>query len=221
MLPALPKHHLTVVEERSPNTGPGFLRLRRQILRVEYEDGSLSEPFEYDAVDRVKLDAVVIVAHFRDEAGARRVFLRSCVRPPLGLRPMEGRPMPEKETLGNLWEAPAGLVEEDERTAEGLLRCAARELHEEVGFQVDPSELSPLGPSTFPAPGIIGERHFYFHVEVDAAKQGKPPEDGSPLERHARVAAIPLEDALELVRRGEIEDEKTELALRRLAEIGR
>jgi ADP-ribose pyrophosphatase len=219
MLPALPKHHLKVVEERPLNTGPGFLRLRRQILRVEYEDGTLSEPFEYDAVDRSKLDAVVIVAHFRDAAGVRHVFLRSCVRPPLVLRPIEGRPVPEKETLGNLWEAPAGLVEEDERTVEGLARCAARELHEEVGFQVDPSALAPLGPSTFPAPGMVGERHFFFHVEVDVTKQGKPPEDGSPLERLARVAAIPLKEALELARRGEIEDEKTELALRRLAEI--
>lgn len=221
MLPALPKHHLAVVEERPLPTGPGFLRLRRQILRVEYEDGTLSEPFEYDAVDRSKLDAVVILAHFRDEAGVRRVFLRSCVRPPLVLRPIEGRPIPEKETLGNLWEAPAGLVEEDERTLEGLVRCAARELHEEVGFQVDLSAISPLGPSTFPAPGIIGERHFFFHVEVDAGARGTPPEDGSPLERHARVAAIALGDALELVRRGEIEDEKTELALRRLAEMER
>lgn len=219
MLPALPKHHLTVVEERPLPTGPGFLRLRRQILRVQYEDGSLSEPFEYDAVDRTKLDAVVIVPHFRDAAGVRHVFLRSCVRPPLVLRPIEGRPVPEKETLGNLWEAPAGLVEEDERTPEGLLRCAARELHEEVGFEVDPSALSPLGPSTFPAPGMIGERHFFFHVEVDVAKRGKPPEDGSPLERLALVSAIALDEALDLARRGAIEDEKTEIALRRLAEI--
>lgn len=219
MLPALPKHHLAVVDERPLDTGPGFLRLRRQVLRVEFEDGTVSEPFEYDAVDRSKLDAVVILAHFRDEAGVRHVYLRSCVRPPLVLRPMEGRPFPEKETLGNLWEAPAGLVEEDERTAEGLVRCAARELHEEVGFEVDPSAIAPLGPSTFPAPGIIGERHFFFHVEVLAGTRGKPPEDGSPLERHARVTAIALADALDLARRGEIEDEKTELALRRLAEI--
>lgn len=219
MLPALPKHQLKVVEERPVNTGAGFLRLRRQILRVEYEDGTLSEPFEYDAVDRSRLDAVVVVPHFRDAAGVRHVFLRSCVRPPLVLRPENGRPIEEKASLGNLWEAAAGLVEADERSPEGLLRCAARELHEEVGFQVDPSSLKPLGPSTFPAPGIIGERHFYFHVEVDVATRVTPPEDGSPLEKLAKVEAIALDEALELARRGEIEDEKTELALRRLAEI--
>jgi len=51
------------------------------------------------------------------------------------------------------------------------------------------------------------------------AKRGKPPEDGSPLERLALVSAIALDEALGLARRGAIEDEKTEIALRRLAEI--
>lgn len=219
MLPALPKHQLTVVEERPTDEAPGFLRLRRQILRVKLPDGTLSEPFEYDTVDRTRLDAVVIAPHFRDEAGVRHVFLRSCVRPPLRLRPEHGRPVPEKETLGSLWELPAGLVEEDERSPEGLRRCAARELHEEIGIEVAPDALCALGPSSFPAPGIIGERHFFFHVEVEPARRVTPPEDGSALERQAVIVAIPLDEALALTRSGEIEDEKTELALRRLAEI--
>jgi ADP-ribose pyrophosphatase len=221
MLPALPKHHLTVVEERPLHTGPGFLRLRRQIFRVRYEDGSVSEPFEYDSVERSRLDAVVVAPHFRDEAGARHVYLRSSVRPPLVTRREDGRgrPVAEKDTLGSLWELPAGLVEEDEQTPEGLLRCASRELLEEVGFEVDPSAMRPLGPSAFPAPGIIGERHFFFHVEVDASRRITPSEDGSALEKHARIAAVPLDHAIALTRRGDIEDEKTEIALRRLAEI--
>jgi ADP-ribose pyrophosphatase len=66
---------------------------------------------------------------------------------------------------------------------------------------------------------MVGERHFYFHVEVDPARQGTPTEDGSPLERLAVVTAIPLDAAIELTRRGVIEDAKTEVALRRLAEL--
>jgi ADP-ribose pyrophosphatase len=67
---------------------------------------------------------------------------------------------------------------------------------------------------------MIAERHFYFHVEVDPRRQVTPPEDGSPLEQRAVIAAIPLDAAIELTRRGEIEDAKTEVALRRLAELG-
>jgi len=58
-------------------------------------------------------------------------------------------------------------VEPHERSEGGLLSCAARELFEEIGANVDPSALAPLGPSTFPAPGVIGERHFYFRAQID------------------------------------------------------
>lgn len=218
-LPALPKHTIAVVEERPSLDPPGFLRLRRMMLRVRFEDGTESAPFEYDTVDRDRLDAVVIAAHYRGADGRRRVFLRSALRPPVALRPLAVRPLPERETLGALWELPAGLVEMDERSPEGLRRSAARELLEEVGVAVDPAALAALGPSTFPAPGMVGERHFFFHVEVNPEKLATPTEDGSALERGAIIAAIPVDEAIALCRRGEIEDGKTELALRRLAEV--
>lgn len=218
-LPALPKHTIAVVEERSSLDPPGFLRLRRMRLRVHFEDGTESAPFEYDTIDRERLDAVVIAAHYAGSDGRRRVFLRSALRPPVALRPLSVRPVAERETLGALWELPAGLVEVDERSPEGLQQCAARELLEEVGINVPSSALASLGPSTFPAPGMVGERHFYFHVEIDPAQISTPTEDGSALERGAIVAAISLDEALALCRRGEIEDAKTELALRRLAEM--
>jgi len=219
-LPPLPKLALRLVEELPSRDEPGFLSLRRRVLQVVFEDGTVSEPFTYDSVERERLDAVVIAPHFRDAAGRRHVYLRSALRPPVVARAIDVRPTPERQTLGGLWELPAGLVEVDERSPEGLRRCAARELHEEAGFEVDAAELRELGPSTFPAPGMIAERHYYFHVEVDPRRQVVPTEDGSPLEQRAVVAAIPLEDALELTRRGEIEDAKTEVALRRLAELG-
>jgi ADP-ribose pyrophosphatase len=219
-LPPLPKLALRLVEVLPSREEPGFLNLHRRIFRVMHDDGSLSEPFVYDSIERERLDAVVIAPHYRNAAGRRHVYLRSALRPPVATRPLDVRPVPEKPTLGGLWELPAGLVEADERSPEGLRRSAARELHEEIGFEVDPEALAELGPSTFPAPGMIAERHFYFHVEVDPRRQVTPPEDGSPLERRAVIAAIPLDEAIELTRRGDIEDAKTEVALRRLMELG-
>jgi ADP-ribose pyrophosphatase len=218
-LPELPKHALALVEERPSLDPPGFLRLKRMKLRVVFADGTTSEPFEYDAIERARLDAVVVAAHYRGSDGRRRVFLRTALRPPVAMRPRETSPVVEKDTLGGLWELPAGLVEADERSPEGLRRCAARELAEEVGVAVAPEAMQALGPSAFPAPGVIGERHFFFHVPVDPSRREAPTEDGSALERQALVVAVDLERAIEMTRTGAIEDEKTELALRRLAEL--
>jgi ADP-ribose pyrophosphatase len=218
-LPALPKHTLVVVDERLSRDPPGFLRLRQRVLKIHFEDGRESRAFDYDVVDRERLDAVVMAAHYRDASGERWVYLRSSLRAPVALRSREASPVPEPATLGNLWELPAGLVEIDERSPLGLRRAAARELLEEIGVAVDPADLSELGPSSFPAPAMIGERHFFFHVEVDPRAVAVPTEDGSPLEEAAIVVAVPLGEALDLCRRGLIEDAKTELALRRLAEV--
>jgi ADP-ribose pyrophosphatase len=216
-LPSLPKLALRQLEDLSPRDAEGFLRLRRLRLRAKKGDAAETPAFVIDHVERAALDAVVVAAHF-DRAGARWVYLRSALRPAVALRPHAVRPFEEAQTLGMLWELVAGLVEPDECSPEGLRQCAARELHEELGFQLDPAVFEPLGPATFPAPGIIGERHHYFRVEVDPAERGAPIEDGSVLERGAEIVALPLEEALELVRGGALEDAKTELALRRLAE---
>lgn len=220
-LPPLPNHSLAVLdEELAPPSGePAFLRLRRQRLVLRFADGTTSDPFSYDSIHRSCLDAVVVVPHFVDRDGRRFVVLRSALRPPVALRPEDVRPVPEKASLGNLWEVVAGLVERDEQSPEGLRACAARELLEEVGFEAHTSALQELGPSTFPAPGIIGERHFFFHVEVDPETQATPTEDGSALEKGAVIVTLALDEALSLCRAGEVEDAKTELSLRRLAEI--
>lgn len=216
-LPPLPRIALREVEDLSPPDAGGFMRLRRQRWRAVYADGKESEPFVFDRIERKALDAVVVAAHYR-EGDRRMVYLRSAIRPAAMMRPLHSRPIAEKETLGLLWELPAGLVEADECSVEGLRGCAARELAEETGFQVAPERMQPLGPSSFPAPGVIGERHHFFHVEVAPGARREPSEDGSVLERGALIVAIALDEALALLRSGEIEDEKSEIALRRLAE---
>jgi len=216
-LPPLPR--VVLLLESDDRERVGYLGLRRSRLRARFPNGVTSEPFTYDTVERSSLDAVVIVPHFRDPSGRRCVVLRSGIRPPLALRPDEVRLPKEEAMVGMLWEVPAGLIEADEVGDEGRRRCAARELFEEVGARVEPKDVLPLGPSTFPSPGVIGERHFYFHAAIDPDAVVAPPEDGSVLERDAALVALPLDIALDLVRSGEIEDAKTEIALRRFAEI--
>jgi ADP-ribose diphosphatase len=215
-IPPLPEISLELIEDLSPPAADGFLRLCRRRLALHFPDGEASEQFVYDAVDRAAIDAVVIAAHF-SARGARSVYLRSAVRPPVALRDATRSPVDEAAP-SSLWELAAGLVEPDEQSEVGLRRCAQRELAEELGFRVEVDALRTLGPSTFPAPGICAERHFFFEVEVDPAARGEPELDGSPLERGGVVCAVTLADALDACRAGAIEDAKTELALRRLAE---
>jgi ADP-ribose pyrophosphatase len=185
----------------------GFLNVRRLDLVARYPDGTESAPFAYDVAAREALDAVIIAAHFALR-GERHVFLRSGARPPCALRPIA----PPHD--GALWELPAGLVEPGEDPA----ATAARELAEELGFTVDPRAMRPLGGWTFPAPGMIGERHLFYEVVVDERTRVTPTEDGSALERAAAIVALPVADAIEHCRSGAIRDAKTELGLRRLAE---
>lgn len=185
---------------------PGFLTLRRYDLAIATNE-TRSEPFRYDVVDRRALDAAVMVAHTVGEVGVE-VFLRSSVRPPIGLR------ADRKTTDAVVWELPAGLIEPGEEPR----AAAARELAEELGFSVKEEDLLPLGAWAYPAPGFIGEIHHFFHVRVDPAQRRAPGGDGSPLEEVAAIVKIPLAEALEACRLGLIRDEKTELALRRLAD---
>lgn len=208
-LPAPPSIRIVIARDRTAEsraTG-GFLDVHRLDLVARYPDGTESEPFRYDVAAREALDAVVMAAHFA-EGGVRHVFLRSAVRPPCALRPIP----PAHD--GSLWELPAGLVEpgEDPRAT------AARELDEELGFRVRPGDLHALGEWMFPVPGMIGERHIFFAVEVDPRARSTPTEDGSALERAAAILAVPVAEGIEHCRRGAIRDAKTELALRRLAE---
>lgn len=217
-LPPLPTIELEQIEDLSPPQPPGFLRLVRRRLRATYPDGTQSPAFPYDEIDRRAIDAVVIAAHYSEAGSGHWVYLRSALRPPVVFRDAARSPTAATDPRGSIWELPAGLVEPGEQSLEGVRLGAARELHEELGFDVSPDRLVELGPSAFPAPGFIAERHFFFSVEVEPETRVEPGLDGSPLEAFGVVTAVRLDDALAKCRSGEIIDEKTELALRRLRE---
>ena len=208
LLPDTPKVELEVVLDRTVQTDErGFLKVRSVDLVAKREDGTRSRTFPYDVLDRNAIDAAIMVAHHVKD-GRVHVYLRSAIRPPLALRPRD-------PVSPNVWEAPAGLIEPNERPA----AAAAREVEEELGFAVEEADMIPLGPPAYPAPGFIGELHYYFHVRVDPTQRKAPGGDGSPLEEGALIESVPLDDALQACRLGEVPDSKTEMALRRLREV--
>ena len=102
-----------------------------------------------------------------------------------------------------LWELPAGSVDEGETPEQ----AARRECHEEIG-QV-PDTIVRLG-AMFPTPGYCDEEMFFFRASglsvPEAAAELDEDED-------IEVRVFALKDAREMIRRGEIADMKTVIAL--------
>lgn len=108
------------------------------------------------------------------------------------LRPVVG------ETL---WEIPAGRLEPGEAPE----TCVRRELREEAGYAA--GRLEKLG-EMLTAPGFCDEVVHLF-VARDLQPVECAPEEDEVIE----AIPVPLAEALAMVRRGEIRDGKTQLAL--------
>jgi ADP-ribose pyrophosphatase len=184
----------------------GHLLIRRLRLRMILEDGSRTKEGTWDFVERpMGLDAVVLVL-FRQATLGVEVLLRSGVRVPLQYGRPERRPLQFTELV-------AGILEEGDDVA----KRAADEAYEEAGIRIDPSSVKVLGTPMFPTPGMCPELFHFVSCEVDPrATPHLPPGDGSPFEQGARLEWVSLRDALARVARGELQDLKTEVGLRRL-----
>lgn len=208
-----------IVAEKLVGREEGFLAIRRMTLRNVHPDGSRSAPYLCDFLVRPKgIDAIVVAVYAR-ERGRTRVLLRDGLRPALHFgRPPEVLPVPDARRYLYFREVVAGIVEASDRGEEGLRRRAAAEVEEEAGISVRAEEVVLLG-RVFPTPGTMPERFWLAAVEVPAdAAEGPPGGDGSPMEEGARTVWMDLEEAISACVRGDIEDAKTELVLRRLRE---
>jgi len=96
-----------------------------------------------------------------------------------------------------LLELPAGTLEK----GEDPMNCAGRELLEETGYLA--GRLWPLG-SFFSSPGILTEKLYAF-AAYDLEQSVSALEEGEEIELHP----VPMSEALEMVRTGEIQDAKT------------
>jgi len=199
----------------------GFLRLKRLMARNRREDGSRSRAYPIDLVDRPTLDAVAVCAWARTSRGIE-VLTRRGLRPAAFFRRGKTPVLPEPDYL-LVEELVAGVLEPGEVGFDALQRRGADELREEAAIDVAPARLRKLGGPFFPLPGIVSEKIHILEVEVtrgaertetyDAPEEG----DGSPLEEGALLTWRELGAAIDACEAGEIEDAKTELALRRLA----
>ena len=111
---------------------------------------------------------------------------------------------------GMLLEAPAGLVDDGEASAEAM----RRELHEEVGHEV--TDLVATG-RYYMSPGSVTEHLTFFQCTYSEATSvssgGGATDEGEQVD----VVELVLDEAIELISSGGIVDAKTVLLLERLA----
>lgn len=196
------------VEDQSPPMPAGaWLRHRRPRMRAVYSDGSSSDTFVYEHVERRATDAVVLLLHFGES-----VLMRTSLRPPLAVRSSLNVPLREREDDSPmLWEVPAGLIEPEEKGEAGIRACAVREAKEETGVTLRAEDFVPLGGPSFLCPGVIAEQLHFFVAELPSSELASAAGDGSPVEERAALAFMSFDEALRLTR-----DVKTELGVRRL-----
>jgi ADP-ribose pyrophosphatase len=96
-----------------------------------------------------------------------------------------------------LVELPAGTLEKGEQP----MNCAGRELVEETGYLA--KRLQPLG-NFFSSPGILSEKLYAF-AAYDLQKTHSALDEGEEIE----VQPASLDEAIEMIRSGEIHDGKT------------
>ncbi len=197
----------------------GFLHVERYRLRNRRNDGSLSRPYVCDFLGRGKgPDAVVVALYHRAASSEIQVLLRRGLRPALSLgRPADQLPISEGPPALTLVEVVAGIIEREDQGEAGVRHRASLEAMEEAGVKVEPDDVKFLGAGTFPSAGSMPEKFWLTAAHVtDPSAAVSPPTDGSPMEEGARCWWVELNAAVEACVRGEIQDCKTELVLRRL-----
>ena len=107
-----------------------------------------------------------------------------------------------RHALGQfVWEIPAGTLEPGEEP----LECARRELMEEIGYKAAAfDKLTEI----WPAPGYTDE-HIHIFLSTGLTKVDQKLEDDEVLE----TRPTPLNQCLEMIKTGEIQDGKTIIGL--------
>lgn len=214
----MPIRDIEVVEDftATARCDEGFLHVRRLRCRNRRTDGSVSNIYRVDVVDRPRLDAVAVVVYRRGERGVE-LLTRMNLRPAAYFRKDKETAVADGRSHLLTEEIVAGLLELTDKGEAGLRHRAAEEVKEEGGIEVSPGEVSILGGPFFVAPGIISEKIFLTAVDVTGKAQHTPEGDGSPLEEGGTLKWRPLGEVIAACQSGELQDAKTELGAYRLA----
>lgn len=209
-----PVTDLEIVEDFTPTArcDEGFLHVRRLKVKNRRGDGSASNVYRVDVVDRPRLDAVAVLV-WRQGPRGPEFLTRQNLRPAAYFRRDKVPTVPDGRSHLFCEEIVAGLLEDTDQGEPGLKHRAAEEVLEEAGFRVAPDRVALLGKPFFVAPGILSEKIFLAAVDVTGLEPEPAQGDGSPLEEGGAVTWRDEAALRKAIADGTIQDAKTELAL--------
>ncbi|MBD3306778.1 NUDIX domain-containing protein [candidate division KSB3 bacterium] len=184
-----------MIERREEYNYKDAFKLLRVRLRHEKFDGTMSQEIERVVFERGNSVGVLLY-----DADEQTVLLTKQFRCPAYLH----------DGPGWLTEIVAGVQENGRE----MITVAQSELIEEIGYQVDHLEFLC---HFYLSPGGSSERMNlylgYLHHATRVSEGG-----GSPAEHEdIQLVQVPLSEALEMIRRGEICDAKTIIALQQVS----
>lgn len=164
-----------------------IFRVEEVFLRFEKFDGTLSDTIRRLNFDRG--DSVALLAYNLD---TQKILLINQFRYPT-----------YHKGPGWITEILAGIMDEGEHPEE----TARREAREETGLVVGNVEFIA---SFYPSPGACSEKIYLYYVEISGEKAHHD-EVGGLEEEHENILTLELslDEALEKIRTGEIQDGKT------------
>jgi ADP-ribose pyrophosphatase len=213
--------HKTVVGIEEAGEVPAkrepFLTLIRRLYRNRYGDGTASRPYAYEYIHRRGYDAVAMALYY-EAGGEPWMAYRPGIRVPVYFRKDLDLCVRDRSTNLFTPEAVAGSLEPCDHGSEGLLARVVAEVWEEAGFEVEPSQVEPLGGGFFPSHGQSSEKIHLVAIHVDPKKQRVARGDGSVNEEDAPpVIFRPVREILLDCARGAIQDPKIEILALRLS----
>jgi nudix-type nucleoside diphosphatase (YffH/AdpP family) len=192
-VPEDPQRNPRVRLEKLEVLSDSWYTLRRATFEIQGRDGEWTTQ-QREAYDRGNGATILLRDHTRDTVLLTRQF-----RLPAYLN---GHPD------GMLIEAPAGLLDDGDESAETAIR---REAEEETGYRVE--SVTRIG-EYFMSPGSVTERVAFFTGSYRAGERvsqgGGVAGEGEDIE----LIEVTLGEAIAMVERGEIVDAKTVLLLR-------
>ena len=196
---------VNILEETDDYAFGNLFRVKRARVQHRRFDGRMSEP-----ITRISFERGVSVGVLLHDPREDTVILMRQFRYPVftTLDPEER----DGEGARQAWilELVAGVVDSDS----AVCQVAHKELLEEAGYRVI-RDLKPIA-TLYPSPGGTSERIHLFLGEVAgglrAGKGGGVASEGEDIQ----TVLVPLDEAMEMVARGEIQDAKTVVALQYL-----
>jgi ADP-ribose pyrophosphatase len=168
-----------------------FFKIDEVIVAHERQDGTMSPDERRLIFERG--DSVAVLLYNVD---SKAVVLVNQFKIPTLLARRRDDP---ETTDGWITEATAGMIESNETAAQAIIR----ETEEETGYRISNPTL--IG-KFFSSPGGTSERIFLYFAEVNEA--GKVGKGGGLDGEDIAVLQIPLDDLMQALARGSIEDSK-------------